>query len=247
MIAMIYAAGRGTRLRPLTDRLPKALVEVAGKPMMEHVACRLKAAGCDRLVVNVHHFAAQVADFLRLRDGFGLEVSLSDETACLLDTGGGLAHAAPLLAAFRREGDDAFLVHNVDILSDCDLQALLRSHVPGDAATLLVSDRPSPRRLLFDDEGLLRGWVNTVTGQTKPAGFTYEAGRFHEYAYSGIQAVDACLPGMMPTGTYSIIDYYLSVCHHMPVRCRVEPSLRLLDIGKPETLLRADSFLASLS
>lgn len=137
MKAMIFAAGLGTRLKPLTDHMPKALVPVAGRPMLEHVILKLKAAGFNELVINIHHFGEQILDFLRANQNFGLTIHISDERDCLLDTGGGIRKAEPF---FR--GNEPFLVHNVDILSDTDLKALYEYHrQSGNDATLLASRR----------------------------------------------------------------------------------------------------------
>ena len=151
MRAMILAAGLGTRLKPWTLEHPKALVPVDGIPMLERVILKLKSQGFDEIVVNVHHFAGQITDFLDSKD-FGIKISISDERGGLLDTGGGLVHARHLL-----EGEP-FLVHNVDILSNADLSALMHFHESeGNDVTLLTSDRKSSRKLLFDEDGSLKG------------------------------------------------------------------------------------------
>lgn len=247
MKAMIFAAGLGTRLRPLTDTMPKALVPVAGKPMLEHVIGKLKAAGYDELVVNIHHLGEQIVDFLRTNNDFGMTIRISDERDALLDTGGGLARAASLLFPMTEAtpAEDCALVHNVDILSNCDLNQLMEHHRSSDAgATLLVSKRETARYLLFDADGYLCGWVNKKTLETKPAGFRYEEGKYREYAFSGIQVVDAAFCRQMPQGKYSVIDYYLSIASRREVRCYVQDGLQLMDIGKPETLEKAEEFLA---
>ena len=141
MKAMIFAAGLGTRLRPLTDHMPKALVPVAGKPMLERVILRLKEAGFNEITVNIHHFGEQIIDFLRAHDNFGTEIHISDERGMLLDTGGGIKKARPFL-----DGQEPFLVHNADILTDIDLAGLYRHHLESDAeSTLLVSERKTSR------------------------------------------------------------------------------------------------------
>ena len=156
MKAMIFAAGLGTRLRPLTDNMPKALVPVAGKPMLERVILRLKEAGFNEITVNIHHFGEQIIDFLRAHDNFGTEIHISDERGMLLDTGGGIKKARPFL-----DGQEPFLVHNADILTDIDLAGLYRHHLESDAeSTLLVSERKTSRYLLFDDDYHLHGWIN---------------------------------------------------------------------------------------
>ncbi len=244
MKAMIFAAGLGTRLKPLTDTMPKALVPVAGKPMLEHVIGKLKAAGFDELIINVHHFADQIRTFLSENNNFGLNIVLSDETDELLDTGGGLQKAASLLG----ENEAGYLIHNVDILSNCRLDELMKHHREHQThATLLVSKRKTARYLLFDNENRLQGWINKDTGQTKPEGFVYEAGKYREYAYSGIQVVSPSLFPTLPAGKFSIVDFYLTHCHELDIRCYVKDDLQLIDIGKPDTLVKAEEFLNTLS
>lgn len=245
MKAMIFAAGLGTRLKPLTDHMPKALVPVAGRPMLEHVILKLKAAGFNELVINIHHFGEQILDFLRANQNFGLTIHISDERDCLLDTGGGIRKAEPF---FR--GNEPFLVHNVDILSDTDLKALYEYHrQSGNDATLLASRRKTIRYLLFDDEKRLCGWINKDTLQTKPEGFAYNPEHHHEYAFSGIHVISPSLFHYMDerwTGKFSIMDFYLQTCHEARIGGRLTNTLRLIDIGKPETLTQAEEFLASL-
>lgn len=245
MKAMIFAAGLGTRLKPLTDHMPKALVPVAGRPMLEHVILKLKAAGFNELVINIHHFGEQILDFLRANQNFGLTIHISDERDCLLDTGGGIRKAEPF---FR--GNEPFLIHNVDILSDTDLKALYEYHrQSGNDATLLASRRKTIRYLLFDDEKRLCGWINKDTLQTKPEGFAYNPEHHHEYAFSGIHVISPSLFHYMDerwTGKFSIMDFYLQTCREARIGGRLTDTLRPIDIGKPETLTQAEEFLASL-
>ena len=145
--AMIFAAGLGTRLKPLTDTMPKALVPVAGQPLLWHVIMKLKGAGFERIVVNVHHFADQIIDYLHANDNFGLDIRISDEREQLLETGGGIKKALPLF-----DPSEPILIHNVDILSNLDLNAL-----PTDAPLLVVSERKTKRYLQFDDTMRLIG------------------------------------------------------------------------------------------
>lgn len=242
---MIFAAGLGTRLKPLTDHMPKALVPVAGRPMLEHVILKLKVAGFNELVINIHHFGEQILDFLRANQNFGLTIHISDERDCLLNTGGGIRKAEPF---FR--GNEPFLVHNVDILSDTDLKALYEYHrQSGNDATLLASRRKTVRYLLFDDEKRLCGWINKDTLQTKPEGFAYNPEHHREYAFSGIHVISPSLFHYMDerwTGKFSIMDFYLQTCHEARIGGRLTDTLRLIDIGKPETLTQAEEFLASL-
>ena len=159
--AMIFAAGLGTRLRPLTDSMPKALVPVCGKPLLQIVIDRLVSFGIRDIVVNVHHFAGMIEDYLASHPVPGVKVRISDEREQLMDTGGGILHAENLLGA------DRFLVHNVDIISDLDLE-WLDSSVRSDAlATLAVSERKTSRYLLFDDDMRLKGWTNISTGEVR--------------------------------------------------------------------------------
>ena len=165
MKAMIFAAGMGTRLRPLTDQMPKALVPVAGIPLLQRVLLRLASAGFDDITINIHHLGQQIADFLRANRNFGLRIHISDERGQLLNTGGGIRHARPFL-----EGDEPFLVHNVDILTDADLRALWQHHLARKAeATLLVGKRETKRYLLMDPDMTLHGWTNKQTSTSTSA------------------------------------------------------------------------------
>ncbi|WP_418661027.1 nucleotidyltransferase family protein [Bacteroides ilei] len=244
MKAMIFAAGLGTRLKPLTDHMPKALVPVAGKPMLEHVILKLKSAGFTELVINIHHFGEQIIGFLEANRNFGLTIHISDERDMLLDTGGGIKKARNFFS-----GDEPFLVHNVDILSDTDLKALYEYHLhSGNDATLLASPRKTIRYLLFDDENLLRGWINKDTLQTKPEGFIYRAGQYREYAFSGIHVISPSLFRYMDRwqGKFSIMDFYLQTCREARLGGYLTEQLRLIDIGKPETLAKAEEFIKTI-
>lgn len=242
MQAMIFAAGLGTRLKPLTDTMPKALVCVAGRPLLEHTVMRLKAAGVQRIVVNVHHFASQITDFLAAKANFGMDIRVSDETAALLDTGGGIKAAAPLF-----DVSSPILIHNVDILSNVDLSAFYAAGV-ADAATLLVSNRKTSRYLLFDDDMRLVGWTNVATGEVRspyPAAVTAAA---HRYAFSGIHIFS---PGLFPLfcefpDKFGIIDFYLSVCDRVVIHGCVKDDLRLMDVGKLDTLAEAEAFVQDI-
>ena len=161
MKALIFAAGLGNRLKPLTDTTPKALLPVDGKPMLEHVILKLKDAGFDQITVNIHHFGQQIIDFLKEKNNFGIDIHISDEREYLLDTGGGIKHAAEFL-----DGDEPFMVHNVDIFSNVDFRELYKKHLESNAlATLLVSKRKTSRYLLFNQEDKLCGWRNRETGE----------------------------------------------------------------------------------
>ena len=226
---MILSAGLGTRLRPLTDKMPKALVPYQGIPLLERQFTALKAAGFDEFVVNVHHFASQVEDFLREKDNFGCKVVVSDERDLLRETGGALRHAAKLL-------EDApgghFLVHNVDIITDLDYSKLTASQ---DAiATLAVSSRKTSRYLLFDEGMCLKGWTNVSTGEVRSPLGNIDPSKYRALAFSGISAVSVkALPLMAQwPEKFSIIDFYLSICDRYPVKGLDVTGTSIADVGK---------------
>ena len=239
---MIFAAGLGTRLKPLTDHMPKALVPVAGKPMLEHVILKLIASGFDEIVINVHHFAEQIINFLKEKNNFGIKIWISDETEELLDTGGGIKKASSLL-------NEPFLVHNADILSNVDLKALYDFHIASENdATLLVSPRKTVRYLLFDPSNRLCGWINKDTLQTKPEGFIYQPDEQQEYAFGGIHIISPSLFKYMEgwTGKFSIMDFYLQTCQKAKLGGYAKEDLQLIDIGKPDTLAQAEEFIRQI-
>lgn len=242
--AMIFAAGLGTRLRPLTDNLPKALVPVGGKPMLEHVILRLKAAGFAHIVINVHHFGQKIIDFLEEHKNFGVAVDISDERDALLDTGGGIRKAA----GYFRKGSPV-LIHNVDIWSDADLAGLYEGHGRSRAATSLwVSKRSTSRYLLFDEEHRLCGWENTKTGEVKSPFPGFSPSAYEPYAFGGIHVISpALLERMQDWGEkFSIIDFYLSVAGEAIIQaCPASAGALWMDLGKPEALTAAENYLKS--
>ncbi|MCR4824613.1 MAG: nucleotidyltransferase family protein [Bacteroidales bacterium] len=238
MKALIFAAGLGTRLRPLTDTMPKALVPVAGVPMLERVLCKLRDAGIGSFVVNVHHFADQIERFLSAHANFGVPVALSREEREPLETGGGIRHAAPLLGTGR------FLVHNADILSDLDIRWFLGQDDPQNLATLLLTDAPADRYLLFDDEMCLVGWTNVRTGEVKsPFLPDFDPADYRRYSFCGIHIVSDAVFEKMASWPekFSIIDFYLRECAAEKIRGVVAPDLHLIDIGSPEKLAEANA------
>lgn len=271
--AMIFAAGLGTRLKPLTDHMPKALVEVDGQPLLERVIKRLADANFDHLVVNVHHFSGQIIDFLRDHDNFGLDIQVSDETDALLDTGGGIRKAQQLFDLRY-----PILIHNVDILSNLDLDRFYRLNdktmccdcgVPHVriGARLLVSWRKTKRYLVFNDQMRLVGWVNLSTGEVKspfaevrtaleqqqyPMDATDElmviADHYHLFAFSGIHTFYPCLFSLMADypSKFSIVDFYLGQCGKLPIVGYNKTDLKLMDVGKLDTLHDAEHFLQEL-
>jgi NDP-sugar pyrophosphorylase family protein len=229
--AMIFAAGLGTRLKPLTDTMPKALVPVGGQPLLWHVIMKLKAAGYERIVVNVHHFAQQIIDYLQANANFGLDIRISDERQQLLETGGGIKKALPLFDA-----NAPILIHNVDILSNLDLCAL-----PMDAPLLVVSERKTKRYLQFDDTMRLVGWKNIETGELKGS-----EGR--SLAFSGIHIFHPSLAPLLSDWPerFPIMDFYLKACGDHLIRGYEARDLNLLDVGKLDSLDQAEKFIKSL-
>ena len=237
--AMIFAAGLGTRLKPLTDTTPKALVPVNGQPLLWHVIMRLKEAGFERIVVNVHHFAQQIIDYLQENNNFGIDIRISDEREKLLETGGGIKKALPLF-----DQNSPILIHNVDILSNIDLNDFYEKGKDHEA-TLLVSERTTKRYLLFDEKMLLNGWTNIETGEVKSPYPGLQTDNFQHLAFSGMHMIN---PVMFPVfeempDRFGIMDFYLKWCADHPIYGYCKKDLRLLDVGKIDTLREAEDFL----
>jgi NDP-sugar pyrophosphorylase family protein len=207
MKAMILAAGLGTRLRPLTDRRPKALVEVGGRTLLEIALARLREAGVAEVIVNVHHHAQMVADYLKANDNFGLRVEISREDDLLLDTGGGLKNAAWFFLQRSTQSDEPFILHNVDVISNIDLTRMMQFHRERRSlATLAVQQRESFRQLLFDENMALSG--RSIQG--RPDEIVRKAPIFHPRAFSGIHVISPRLLNMIrEEGVFSIVDVYL--------------------------------------
>ncbi len=247
MKAMIFAAGLGTRLRPLTNDRPKALVEIGGKTMLERVIHRLADAGFDDITINIHHFGQKIIDFLEENDNFGLNIHISDERDMLLDPGGGMLKARPFL-----DGDEPFLVHNADILTDLDLLAMYQSHLDSGAmATVLVKERKTSRYFVFDDDYRLQGWINKSSGETRPAEFIYRKG-MHEMAFGGIHVISPSIFEELERYSqdqtkFSTTPFYVDHCHNHLIKGYVqETPYTWLDVGKPETLKEAEEIVRML-
>ena len=243
---MILAAGLGTRLKPLTDSMPKALVLVGGRPLLDLNIRKLQAQGYDRFVVNIHHFAQQIVDYVAQQDYAPL-VHFSDETEALLETGGGLKKAAPLFV-----DDEPVLIHNVDILDNVDYNWFSRQHQQEEDAVLLVSRRKTKRYLLFDNAMRLMGWKNVETGEIKSpyeyirrTGLSQHGEPLNMFAFSGIHSFSPRLFPLMDRfpDRFSIIDFYLSVCHRSHIVGLLKDDLKVLDVGKLDTLHDAEKFL----
>ena len=244
MQAMIFAAGLGTRLKPLTDSIPKALVRVGGEPLLKRVIFQLKDAGFTRIVVNVHHFSNQIIDYLHDNNNFGLDIRISDETEKLLETGGGIKKAWPLF-----DQTEPTLIHNVDILSNVDLRKFYQMESQNMvAARLLVSERKTKRYLLFDDTMRLVGWTNIETGEVKSPYDNLDPKKYKMYAFSGIHMVAPSLFPLMDDepDRFPIMDFYLKHCDKVRIEGYVKNDLKLMDVGKQETLKEAEKFLKEL-
>lgn len=225
MEGLILAAGLGTRLRPLTNDRPKALVEIGGRTLLEINMQRMSDAGIRRCVVNVHHFGDMFIDYINSHQ-WPCEVLVSDERKMLLDTGGALRHAAHLFS-----GKEPVLVHNVDIISDIDFHALCRHHLANDnLVTLCASHRSTKRMLLFDEDGRLVGRV----GEVDDAGLI-------PLAFSGVSMISPALFNLLPPDDhpYPVIDTYLELSKHHPIRYFMHSPDRWFDVGTPEKLAAA--------
>ena len=255
MKAMIFAAGLGTRLKPITDSMPKALVPVCGQPLLYHVITKLVAGGYDDIVVNVHHFPDQIIHYLHSHD-FGARIAVSDERDFLRETGGGIKFARPLLdfstppAAPLEMTTEPFLVHNVDIVSNLDLKWLREQHREGALATVVVSERKTQRYLLFDDDGRLKGWTNIATGEVRSPYPDIDPDRYRKLAFAGIHLISPAIFEAFDRygfgDRFSIMDFYLRACADYPIYAAVPPSFRMVDVGKKETLSEAERVCESL-
>ena len=244
MKALIFAAGLGTRLKPFTDTMPKALAPVGGKPLLYHVAMKLKAAGFEELVINVHHFPDSIISYVHEEGDFGMKVSFSDERDFLRETGGGIQHARKML-----EGGP-FLVHNVDIISDLDINWFISQADADAVANILVSDRKTQRYLLFDDSMRMVGWTNVATGEVRTPFLGIDPGKCKRYAFSGVHLISDGIFTIFDEdgwgGKFSIIDFYVAECAKRTIRGILPDSLKLLDVGKVETLNEAETFLSTI-
>lgn len=237
MKAMIFAAGLGTRLRPLTNDKPKALIEIKGRTLLQIVILNLKKYGFNDIVVNVHHYADMIIDYLKKNDNFGANINISDERDRLLDTGGGLKKAQKFF------GEDPFLLHNVDIISNLDLNKLYKHHLSEKAVvTLAVRNRKTSRYFLFDTEHHLCGWKNFKTNETTIC--KAPASKIIPYAFSGIQVVSPIIFNYMDMiGAFSIKDVYIKIALTRNIAAFIHDDSIWLDIGKPENILPAENII----
>lgn len=235
MKALIFAAGKGTRLKPFTDYHPKALARVNGVPLLERNIKYLQSYGINDFVINIFHFGEQIVEFLKEHDHFGANIEISDEKDQLLETGGGLVFAR----RFLDDGED-FLILNADILTDLNITEFVEYHQEKkDFATLAVSDRKSSRKLLFNPEMVLRGWVNVETGERRLAEFNKG---FKPLAFSGIHCMNPAIFGKIKrTGKFSIMEEYLDLMHTEKIH-GFEHQAKLIDVGRPESIVEAEKY-----
>jgi len=229
MKAMILAAGYGTRLKPLTDNKPKALIEVQGAPLLEHAINYLKRFNFTEIVVNVHHFADQIIDFLKVKQNFGVTIHISDEREQLLDTGGGLKKARHFFST-----KEPFLVYNVDILSNINLNELIKTHKNSDAlATLAVKERSTTRHILFDEELNLCEWRNVVTGEKKVS--RTPNGELKPLGFSCIHVISPEIFDLMKEdGPFSIMPFYLDIAAEQNIKAYIHNESEWYDVGRYE-------------
>ena len=236
MRAMILAAGLGTRLKPLTDSTPKALIKIKDYTLLELQIKKLKAEGFEQIIINVHHFADLIKKYLEQNNYFNCSIEISDESEKLLDTGGGLKKAAH----FFQDGKP-FLLHNVDILSNINLKKLMEYHLASSSiATLAVQDRKSSRKFLFDENTLLCGWMNEKTGEK----FTVknDQSELFPYAFSGVQIVDPGIFKYFPNKDFfSLVDLYLSAAKNERISSYVHNEDKWMDLGKIANIKKAES------
>lgn len=238
MQAFLLAAGLGSRLKPLTDTMPKALVPVAKRPLLDHTITKLQDSGVDKIIINIHHFAQQIKDYIATHP-YKADISLSDESEQLLETGGGLRFAKHLFAT-----DEPILIHNVDILSNANLKELYQRG-SRHAAVLLVSQRATTRYLLCDENNRLVGWTNIATGAVKSPYPNLDVEQCRRFAFSGIHTFSPTLFPLMNDypEKFSIIDFYLNICDKVEIVCHPDEQLQLIDVGKCDTLATAEALL----
>lgn len=233
--ALIFAAGKGTRLKPFTDSHPKALALVNDVPLLERNIKYLQSFGVTEFVINVHHFGEQIVEFLEKNNHFGAKIDISDEKDELLETGGGLLFAQKYL-----ENEENFLIMNADILTDLNIHELVKFHetlLP--LATLAVSDRNSSRKLFFNSEMVLKGWMNKNSGETKMAEFN---NNFKELAFSGIHCINSSIfDKIKRRGKFSIMEEYLDLMFDNEI-LGFQHEAKLIDVGRPESVIEAEKY-----
>ena len=239
MKAMIFAAGLGTRFKPWTDKHPKALAIVNGKPLLQHNVEYLQQYGITDVVVNVHHFADQIIEAIRKNNGWGSNITISDETDVVLETGGGLLKAKALL------GNESFLTINVDILTDLNLQRFIQNHVQQRAAiSLAVAQRETSRFLLFNEANQLCGWRN-LKGVEVIEKIAVPATHYLQKGYSGIALFENTIWQQIPfSGKFSLIDVFLHAAPTQKIVGYDHSGDRWIDVGRPESVAVAEALFS---
>ena len=234
--ALLFAAGLGTRLKEQTLSKPKALVDLAGKPLLRHAIEHLKQFGITDITVNVFHFAEQVISYLEENNSFGINIQISDERDQLLDTGGGLKKASVFL-----NGTEPILIYNVDVISNLDLNLLLKYHQEQKSlATLVVRARETSRYLMFDSNLQLTGWKNFSNGETRISRDESFA-ESQPFAFSGIHLIQPELLDLITEeGKFPIMDLYLRLAKSNSIKAFIDQSDLWMDLGKPEQLMAAE-------
>ena len=238
MKAMILAAGLGARLRPLTDDRPKALVEIAGRTLLEITLSRLRAYGIREVIINVHHFADMILEYLKTNDNFGMRIEVSREEV-LLDTGGGLKKAAYFFLEDSNHFEEPFILHNVDVISTIDLRRMVQFHTETQAlATLAVQDRETSRYLIFDEQLQLCG---RRSGRDQNPEFVRSSQQVQALAFSGIHVISPRLFAMMiEEGVFSIITSYLHLAaHEEKILAFRADEYYWCDLGRPDNVMQA--------
>ena len=239
MRAMIFAAGLGTRLKPLTDTMPKALVPLAGKTLLQWQVEKLRDAGITDIIVNVHHFPDLIIETVRAHGGWGCNITFSDERDALLDTGGGLRKIKNEKLKIQNE---PVIACNVDVLSNIDIKQLIRRYAQTGVSQLVVSERQTQRYLCFDEQNQLCGWTNIATGELKGT-----EGR--HLAFSGMQLLGPDVLRRldeMPDGKFSLIPFYLQIMQTTPLHAFIPADYRMMDVGKIDQIAEAEAFAESL-
>ncbi|MBQ7997246.1 MAG: NTP transferase domain-containing protein [Paludibacteraceae bacterium] len=252
---LIFAAGLGTRLKPLTDTMPKALVPLAGKSLLQWQVEKLRDAGITEITVNVHHFPDMIIDAIRANDGWGTHITVSDERDCLLDTGGGLKKIKNEKLKIKNE---PILACNVDILSNIDLRALVAEYEHTGVSQLVVSERETQRYLLFDENNRLRGWTNVATGEVRPECLSAKLGGLRKLAFSGMQILSPEVLGLLDEvkeDKFSLIDFYMAICEKQMsnvlcpmsnLKAYIPNAFRMMDVGKIGQIDEAERFAEGL-
>lgn len=232
---MILAAGFGTRLKPFTDAHPKALATVNSKTILQRNIEYLSSFGIRNVIINVHHFAAQITKFIEINNGFGSDISFSDETEEVLETGGGIKKASWFFA----DETEPFVVMNVDILTDMDLERMIVQHKKEKPlATLAVTSRNTSRYFLFDELDHLAGWENVKTGEKK---ISRQTNKYGQKAFSGIHIISPEIFDLIKMeGKFSMIDVYLELAKTHDITAFDHSNSKFIDVGKPESILKAE-------